>query len=83
MINETLSLLILEHLEKAQRNPLREDTLFAELRRMVHPVATQEDWDHTIIDLLQKDFVAFTPDFRTKKRKFYIKDLGIAALGSA
>jgi hypothetical protein len=71
--------LILEHLDGINyMTP--EPGLFSQLRQMVRPVATDEEWTDAIYFLLQKEYIGFQRDEFTDEKKFFIREAGQAAL---
>jgi hypothetical protein len=71
--------LILKHLDIAAPHMLPEETLFVNLRDMVRPVATEEQFRDAVYLLLQKEFIGFVRDELTDEKKFFIKEAGQAA----
>lgn len=75
-----LAKLLLKHLDVAAPYAVPEETLFTELRDLVRPVATEEQWTDTLYHLLQKEFIGFVRDDVSDEKKFFIKESGQTAL---
>jgi hypothetical protein len=78
-----LARLILEHLNIVHPYSLPEAGLFSELRQMVRPVATDEQWTDAIYHLLQKDLIGFDRDVISDDKKYFIREAGRNALRDA
>lgn len=72
----TLSKLILEHLDKAGTNMLPEGTLRVELREMTRPAATDLDFGVAFTWLEKKGFASFEPDELTEEKMWFITEAG-------
>lgn len=72
----TLALLILEHLQKAQGNMIPDGTLFIELKGMTRPASTQLDWKKAITFLTKKGLIGTDRDAITEEQKHYIEEAG-------
>ena len=78
-----LARLILEHLDIVHPYALPEAGLFSELRQMIRPVATDEQWTDAIYHLLQKEMIGFQRDKISDEKKYFIKEAGQVALRAA
>ena len=78
-----LARLILEHLDVVHPYALPEAGLFSELRQMVRPVATEEQWTDAVYHLLQKELIGFKRDVLSDEKNYFIKEAGQVTLRAA
>lgn len=75
-MNDQLMLLILEHLQKANGNPLPAMTLFIELRHMTTPMVKKPKFDEVVADLVRRKFIGTEKDRLTRGNNLFIKGAG-------
>jgi len=78
-----LKRLILEHLDTVHPYAMPEAGLYTQLRQLVRPVATEEQWTDAIYDLLQKELIGFKRSVISDEKKLFIKEAGQVALREA
>lgn len=71
-----LTMLVLEHLKKADGNPIPEETLFIELRQMTTPMAKRPLFDTVVQNLIKLKFIGAEPDRLTRGNNLFIKGAG-------